>query len=220
MKSGETCDYPSMDMPQSWYMEYCAKQRKKKVLNMSKTISKIQNMTAQQLLKFGGQADSVPVDLMAILEAADISCLPYDFSNIEKQVYGDDIKQRILGALVTKDDNAAIFYRATDDVDGHRYRFTIAHELAHCCLSHIDFSQSRIHLALREEGEPKDEKEVAANIFAGEILIPREALENVIKKLILPSVQTLADIFAVSVNVMRARLDYLKIRDNIVGYNY
>ena len=125
-----------------------------------------------------------------------------------------------MGALVTNGNNAVILYREQDQIDGHRSRFTIAHELGHCCLAHYQVNEATVHLSFRHERTTDNIQEVAANIFAGELLVPKTTLESVIDELILPSVQTLADIFAVSTSVMLERLKYLKITTNIIGYNY
>ena len=57
----------------------------------------------------------------------------------------------------------------------------------------------------------KDQHEKEADIFAGQLLVPLKRLQEVYLKLAVPSSITLASKFAVSVNVMEARLDYLKI---------
>lgn len=215
-------EFPNMGMSQERYKLYCAHQREIKVTDMCKPVSAIRNKTAQELLELSGQLNKVPVDLKALLKKLNISCIPFDFSELEAAKYGTTEKHadHILGALVTNGNKAVILYREQDQIDGHRSRFTIAHELGHCCLAHYQIGESTVHLSFRQEGTTNNTQEVAANIFAGELLIPRAPLENVIDQLILPSVQTLADIFAVSTNVMNERLRYLKITTNIIGYNY
>lgn len=214
---------PNMEMSHQQYTRHRIQQREKRVTSMCKPISAIRDKSAQELLELGGQLGKIPVDIKSLLKELGISCLPYDFSELDIarcRAQNTKLVDPILGALVTKGDNAVIFYREQDRIDGHRYRFTIAHELAHCCLGHFEVNDSTIHLVFRHEGSTNDPKEVAANIFAGEILIPKDSLDQVIEKLILPSVQTLADIFAVSTNVMLERLKYLKVTANISGYNY
>ena len=216
-------EFPNMNMSRERYILYCAQQREMRVTTMCKPVSAIRNKSPQELLELGGQLNKVPVDLTALLKKLKISCIPFDFSELEVAKYGTkDLENvdHILGALVTNGDNAAILYRAQDQIDGHRSRFTIAHELGHCCLAHYQIGESTVHLSFRHERTTDNIQEVAANIFAGELLVPRTTLESVIDELILPSVQTLADIFAVSTNVMLERLRYLKITTNIIGYNY
>jgi Zn-dependent peptidase ImmA (M78 family) len=123
----------------------------------------------------------------------------------------------ILGALATNGDRAAIFCRVEDKEDSHRYRFTIAHELGHCCLNHFPVDGSTVHLVFRKDGNTTDEDEIAANVFAGELLIPKESLLCVIDELLVPTVKVLADIFDVSNTVMSERLKYLKISTPVIG---
>ena len=134
---------------------------------------------------------------------------------MQRDICGNKI--HILGAVVKNNDNAAIFYNIEDKVSSHRCRFTIAHELAHCCLAH---DSGDVYIDYRTDGETLNEEEQAANAFAGELLIPEQVLRTTINGLVLPSVKSLWDIFDVSENVMRARLEYLRIQDRILGYNY
>ncbi len=186
----------------------------KKEVKMSKplNVKDLYGKTAEDLLRMTNQERSIPVNLKKILEKFNISAISMDFEPMEKS--SSDPNRKILGAIVCDDDKAAIFYNCNDEVNGHRYRFTIAHELAHCTVSkacnHIDFRLDPLLL---------DEKEIAANTFAGELLIPEGSLYETIGKLILPSIAVLSDIFEVSVNVMRERLRFLNVEEKISGYN-
>lgn len=196
--------------------------RERVVYCMCAPITKIRNKTPQQLLEMCGQTDHIPVDLRALLSKLSISCVRYDFTNIERELNSGHCSQekKILGALVTNGDHAVIFCRDQDEEDGHRYRFTVAHELGHCCLGHYNIGQSSVHYAFRTDNEDPDDTEISANIFAGELLIPEDSLKKVIGELVIPSVQSLSRIFAVSENVMLKRLDHLKLPKIISGYNY
>lgn len=92
---------------------------------------------------------------------------------------------------------------------GRKQTFTIAHELAHCCLHIKDYD--RPHIEFRLADEEKDRKEKDADIFAGELLIPLKRLRKVYTDLTVPTSSALASSFVVSISVMEARLDYLKI---------
>lgn len=186
-------------------------------IQMCKPIRDLYGKTPDELLKMYGLQNSVPLDLSALLQKAGISVLPMDFSKIEQTAGLKDLVEKrghILGALICIDDDAAIFYSDKDVENGHRYRFTIAHEIAHCCIT-----GEENHIEFRYDSETVSEEELAANIFAGELLIPEGKLREIIGELLIPSINVLADIFAVSVNVMRARLDYLKIGGKIIGYS-
>ena len=222
-KSNEIyCDYPNMDKSQVRYSPSHISSKKEKVYCMCKPISAIRGKNAEELLELCGQQNRIPVDLKSLLKKLKISCVSYDFSKLEsarEDVDNSSDENPILGALAINGDNAVIFYRKEDKKEGHRYRFTIAHELAHVCLEHYPIENNTVHLAFRHEHNMNDIQEIDANIFAGELLIPKQSLEEIIENLFFPSLQALAEIFAVSINVMRARLDYLKMTVNISGYN-
>ena len=188
------------------------KDEQNEVVCMCKPIEKIQGKTATDILTLYGLYDDVPIDLKKLFKCIGISCLPYDFSDMENG-------NQILGALATQGDNAVIYYRTQDVENGHRYRFTIAHELAHCCLKHYPIGSKTVHYNYRSEENNDSMEERDANIFAGELLIPLRPLKRVIGQLLAPSVHTLAEIFEVSDAVMLARLKYLQIQDSIAGYN-
>lgn len=175
-----------------------------------KIMSKIENLRgkkAAEILKETGQENNIPVDLRAILHKLEISAISMDFTEIETILF-DQVKKRgrILGAVMTTHDNdTAIFYSNDQELmSNHRYRFTIAHELAHCCLdgdlNHVEF---------RHDGSSDEASERRANIFAGELLIPLPQLEKVSKELLLPTITNLATVFEVSETVMAARIEYL-----------
>lgn len=209
----------NMSMSIRQYVQYNAKQKEIKVSTVCKPISAIRGMDASEILELCRQENSIPVDVTAILKKLGISCLAFDFSKLESQIPECFNGNHILGALATKGDKAAIFYSVDDKRDSHRYRFTIAHEIGHCCLNHIDTNKALPHLMFRKDGEANSKKEIAANIFAGELLIPENSLMSIIDELLIPSVSTLAEIFDVSDKVMLARLKYLKLKKKIVGYN-
>lgn len=177
--------------------------------------TKLYNKSAAQVLELTGQSRSVPVNLKKILKYFNISAIPKDFSEIDEKLQKKIPNINVLGVFVSSNEEAAIFYSNKSDEDSHRYRFTVAHELAHCCLQ-----GEKSHIEFRIEGVEPDEDELAANTFAGALLIPENSLNKVIDELIVPSVSALADIFEVSENVMRARLDYLGVKNSILGYNY
>lgn len=209
-------------LPRKTFSQYWLSQREKKVIKMGAPIDKIRGMSATQLLNYCGQSDAIPVNLDAILEKIGISALPRDFSETERslqQARENNEKVHILGATVINGENAAIFYNQEVYQSSHRCRFTIAHELGHCCMSNT-FAHDDFHIDYRIEGQPDTVEEKAANTFAGELLIPEKSLEKICGQLLLPSVYILAKIFDVSEAVMSERLKYLRFPERIVGYNY
>lgn len=170
---------------------------------MCKILKKIHGKTAEELLVEYGVYDTLPIDLEKLAKSIGISVLPMDFSVLEKKLN----KKDILGLVLTAGDDAAIFYRNTDSFN--RIRFTIAHEIAHCC--HLDPSTKEPHIEYRIDEKDKDTYEKDMDIFAGKLLIPLKKLKEVYMSLSLPTSTILAEKFAVSIKVMEARLNYLKI---------
>lgn len=172
---------------------------------MCKILKNIRGKKADEILKIYGQDDSIPVNLNQLLFNIGLSVLPYDFTDIEKQIGTE--QGSILGLVKSKEDKAAIYYREKDTLN--RQRFTIAHELAHCCLHMIESNKTYVEYRRNESNDNEHERE--ADIFAGELLIPIKKLREIYLSLAVPSSVTLASKFAVSTNVMEARLNYLKI---------
>jgi hypothetical protein len=184
-------------------------EKKERVIFMCTILNKIKNKEPYELLKEYKISIEPPIDISRLLKEIGISTIAYDFTDIEnvKNVEHGSI----LGAAFSKDDDLAIFYKRSDSL--HRQKFTIAHELGHCCLHCPNEEASHIEYRLDKTLEFTDNqaKEKEANIFAGKLLIPEEALVKFYEKMIVPSLTDLANIFKVSTSVMSARLDYLKM---------
>jgi Zn-dependent peptidase ImmA (M78 family) len=102
----------------------------------------------------------------------------------------------------------AIYVNAAEA--GSRMTFTIAHELGHSQL-HRDWAESSDYKILyRNQNiiDQKDPKEVEANVFAANLLVPRFLLDKY-KKILensLIGISDLATVFAVSNPVIKFRL--------------
>lgn len=178
----------------------------KQVIFMCIILDKIKNKTADELLQENHISSIPPIDISLLLKNIGIMEIPYDFSKIEKILNYQ--KGDISGIIYAKKDSLGIFYCATDSLN--RIRFTLAHEIAHCCL-HAESLKTR-HIELRSNQNKNDPKEYAANIFAGELLIPKTSLAKVYDQFIVaPPLSALSKIFNVSTSVMAARLDYLEM---------
>lgn len=172
---------------------------------MCTVLDGIRNKSAQELLEEHGLANKVPVDINQLLNSTGISAIEKDFSALELRL--GKREGSISGMLRSDGNNAAIFYNKRDNY--RRQKFTIAHELAHAML-HKDYN-SHIEYRMTEDEISNDPTEIKANILAGELLIPLKLLAKVYMELQIPSSITLAERFDVSVNVMEARLNYLKV---------
>lgn len=177
---------------------------KSEVNIMCKKLDKLNNKTAQELLKLLGDNPSIPINIDELLKTLSIKVSPYPFSKIEKQL---NTKDTILGMALVDDDDIIILYREGDTEN--RKRFTIAHELAHCCLNAQRLKNG--HIELRSDQLSNNKDEYAANVFAGELLIPRNKLEEEYLNMVAPLSDVLAKTFGVSTNVMEKRLEYLKM---------
>lgn len=181
-------------------------------VKMCLKIKQLNGLTSSNLLKNAGQADIVPIDIAQICYDLKIILKPFNFTILERNdKYKKQVNKKgnILGAVLAKDDDLAILYRESDSKN--RKRFTIAHELAHCCL-HIKPEQKQ-YIEYRRDVISSDKREIEANIFAGELLIPENALRTVIgsRKVTSEVIDILSKIFVVSNNVMIERLKHLNI---------
>lgn len=180
---------------------------------MCKKLDELNGLTSEMLLEKAKQSNVFPVDVAQICYNLGIWLQPFDFTSIEKESnIHEQVKQKghILGAVLVNNNDLAILYRKYDSTN--RKRFTIAHELAHCCL-HMNSDEKR-HIEFRIDEQSSDKKEIEANTFAGELLIPEKALKKIIgesKYLSIQAMKTLSNIFMVSENVMKARLEKLNI---------
>ena len=184
---------------------------------MSDILKMLRNKSAEDLLKEYNISTVPPINISLLLKRIGINEIPFDFTEIET-IMGYN-RGDVLGAIYARDNKLSIFYRAQDTLN--RIRFTIAHEIAHCCLN--SDSLEKRHLELRSSLTERTPKEIKANIFAGELLIPQMTLEQIHNKfLVAPALSDLSKIFGVSTNVMAARLDYLNlpyIKDKIIDEN-
>lgn len=173
---------------------------------MCETLNKLHNMSAEDILTKTGQLNQVPVNLDAILDNLKIIKVGTSFDFLEQSDEFKDLGE-ISGLVLLNGNDVGIFYKEKDSL--HRRRFTVAHELGHCCL-HGDSLQDG-YVEFRNNSNNGSVKEIEANTFAGELLIPKHSLNNIINRLVKPSITALAEIFEVSLPVMRGRLELLKI---------
>lgn len=87
-----------------------------------------------------------------------------------------------------------------------RQRFTLAHELGHFALGHGGgFRDNLASFKLNHY----DQREVDANTFAAEVLMPERLVDFVIQEKHITDFQQLADLFDVSLPAMKYRLKNL-----------
>lgn len=157
-----------------------------------------------------------PVNIHRILDKLGVEYNALDFGLINAEINGIVLPQQadmVMGAVAAHSrhesgkDSVEITVNIKDNY--HRQRFTLAHELAHCML-HAESLKNGC-LELRTSLTTDDPREKAANILAGEILIPEKLLRIAYANMLFPISAILANKFDVSENVMAARLQYLKM---------
>jgi hypothetical protein len=189
------------------YKNYLKRAKRKKDKLMCAPLEGIRGKTPAEILRAVGLDNKFPVPLQPILEYLGIAATPYDFTELENS---DELKTvvaekgNILGLIISKDDCAGIFYRQDDKV--HRQRFTIAHEIAHCAMADDLIEE---FVCFRHDEISDNEKEIAVNTFAGELLIPKNALQKAYDALPVKCAFILSRAFAVSENVMKKRMKVL-----------
>lgn len=169
---------------------------------MCQRLIELNGKSAEEILKSSGQANKVPVNLEKIIETIKVYKHPRTFEDIEKIE-----KKEVAGLVLLSGDDIGIFY----DIDAsiEQKRFIIAHEIGHCCLHGDTLKDGYIEFLHKDGYENDHEKE--ASLFAARLLIPEEPLISTYNKLILPTLNGLADIFEVPKHLMRFRLKELKM---------
>ncbi len=170
---------------------------------MCKRLIELNGKSAEEILKRSGQADKVPVNLEKIIETIKVYKHPRTFEDIEKIE-----KKEVVGLVLLNGDDIGIFY----DIDAsiEQKRFIIAHEIGHCCLHGDTLKDGYIEFLHKDGYENDHEKE--ASLFAARLLIPEQPLISTYNKLILPTLNGLADIFEVPKHLMKCRLTELKMK--------
>lgn len=180
---------------------------KKEEKQVCKILREINGLSAETIIERYGDHNAYAIDIVKILNNIGIKFEPRDFSNIEVDHLKNTVKERgsVLGAVMADPKHLTIYYRK--DAGMNETRFTLAHELGHCCKTMK--TTDDFHIDFRFDEKSTEPNEVEANIFAGELLIPTNKLLEVYEKLGITSLSKLAEKFIVSTNVMKARLEYL-----------
>lgn len=138
---------------------------------------------------------TLPLNLPQIAKYYNITIIKYSESN-DKTLNGDGFSTIVNGRLV-------IYY---NDIDSSitRQRFTIAHELGHCLLGHVK-ENIRTFRYNSETDKYKNPKEMQANVFARDILMPATILHS----LGISSADEIANICNVSMQSAEIRFNRL-----------
>ena len=113
-------------------------------------------------------------DLNAILQKLDISLVIQSLKEYANIVSRADVS----GLLMKNGSEYAIFVEEGDSME--RKRFTIAHEIAHKVLNHIDDTK-HVSISFRDDysSQGTSAEEIAANAFAAVLLMPEKIIRHV-----------------------------------------
>ena len=163
---------------------------------------------------------------LAATKAADLlKKYAYSEPPIDPQSIAESEGLRVVYADFEHPDNANVsgFFRLHDntivvnnDISGSRITFTIAHELAHYVL-HQDFIRGNNYIPMpRNNDYPngKPVEEIEADTFAANLLVPLIMLKTYVN---LASIGELSNLFFVSEEVIRNRIDLLKRYPNLAA---
>ena len=185
--------------------------KRKSEKTVCQKINEIKNINWSDFLK----TDSIPVDIIRILNDLGIKCFSDNFTELQEKL---PIKSgKIAGLMFIKDEEIFIVYSV--DVDYPTARFILAHELGHI-YKHANNKMS-FHLEMYtipdilknnsniiKSFNNKSEEE--ADKFARDILIPNEILLKILNQKKDLSVEKLAALFEVPNEQIEKKLNELK----------
>lgn len=107
-------------------------------------------------------------------------------------------------------DNDSVVCRINQRDGLNRRRFTLAHEIGHFALNHLNRGDKKFRdTSTQFVYGPSDYRETEANRFAAELLMPSTMVDWLIKKHMITNTHQLAEIFQVSNAAMVYRLKNL-----------
>ncbi len=135
---------------------------------------------------------TIPVDIAAIIKAFNI-----------KVIY-DILPRDVTGAIKKSEDSEIAIYCEITDPQA-RQRFTLAHELSHYLLGHLDRANYITDNVLLRSSIISNTDERNANYLAAELLMPMSKIDELTKK-DLYTIDMMASEFNVSSQALSIRL--------------
>jgi Zn-dependent peptidase ImmA (M78 family) len=169
---------------------------------LNKQISLAKN-AAKKLLE--GESHKAPVDVVKIASKLNIDIVQLAFSN-----------DGVSGLLKLKSKSGSPVIAVNKNHHENRQRFTIAHEIGHYLLHnvkemHVD--STAVYFRDEESTQATNMKEIQANQFAAELLMPKYMIINDLKKIsfdddknIKSTIKNLAKNYKVSEQAMLIRI--------------
>ena len=134
--------------------------------------------------------------------------LPIDVKSLAKAMGATIVAKPMAeesGSVEMQGGTPVIHFSSTESVV--RQRFTIAHEIGHIALGHLDGAKKKFRdPAAHFSTGTSDPEEREANRFAAQLLMPRRIVEYALNEKNIRTVEGLASAFAVSQVAMKWRL--------------
>lgn len=182
--------------------------------NMCIKIREVNSLTPEMVLqKFWDQA--VPVDVTYILKNAGVFYQKKDFSKLESSL-GIEKNDAILGLALSRGNDLGIL--CSTKLDKTSINYVLAHELAHCVLHLKPSAEYHVELKLSKDLFSENRtisiisryldsrKELQADRFAADLLVPTNALQQFLKKKQSIDIASIANNFQVSKEVVRLKI--------------
>lgn len=192
---------------------------------MCDKIKKIKNKTPKEILDEYWD-EHFPVNSKMLLNKMGIKTEKIDFTPLEASLYleGND---HICGLAYSQNDDLNILY--SDKLNDIVVNYVLAHELAHCCI-HLPV-YAEFHVELKTEKDlyfpyPRTKrktkkKELEADIFATNLLIPNKKFIETIEQSVLegsvPTINSLSNTFKVPEEIIRLKISIINRQNKLRG---
>ena len=175
---------------------------------MNPLISELRYNSPEKLLSKYNIPLQPPINVDYLFERIGILKISFDFTKIEN-ILGKP-NGSVMGAIYQSESNIGIFYRTSDN--RNTQRFVLVKCLARCCL-YEDIALGNYYLECSSiENSLEDPTEKIITDYAEKLLIPREVLMDIHKRIyIAPKISDLANFFQVPIPVMMDRLEKLQL---------
>ena len=185
---------------------------------MCKKIREVNSLTPQIILERYWNKQ-IPVSIKQILTDIGVRFSEYNLKPLE-----ESLKLRksdaILGMAISVGDDLGILY--SPGIDKNALNYVLAHEFAHCCLHMKPTEKFHVEMKLSDDlysrssntsflaGYKHSHKEVQADRFAADLLIPTDALLEFFCSNATQNVDSIARHFRVSKEIVRLKIMNLK----------
>ncbi len=183
--------------------------KKRKDKKMCKKLGELNGKKPEDFL---GDMHRAPINIEKVLLDKNVDICNVDFSVLENNLPIKNLE--ITGMAYAKEDDLRILL--ANNLDELEKRFTLAHELAHCCL-HITPTHSyhvELHTNYDMLGNQNQKieiinisKEKEADAFARKLLIPKKMLLCLLSERNDLSIEKLSEIFMVPIKQMKKRIE-------------